>query len=316
MKEQNHKLSDPRLLIGLDVSDDAAVYQMDEERAIVQTLDFFTPIVDDPYDFGAIAAANALSDLYAMGAKPLFALNILCVPEDIPQEILKGILEGGSAKALEAGIFIAGGHSVYDNEPKYGLAATGELLIKDLLKKSNGLAGDLLVLTKPLGTGIIANAEKGEAEILSTLKKEAILSMKKLNKRAMELLKEFEIRGCTDVTGFGLAGHGMEIAQKSGLGLTLYHDKMPFFAGSDKIAETQKLAGGILRNRNSYQEIELKGKASKIHELFAFSPETSGGLLATVPEKDINSILKRFEDEGEFCAVVGELTSELSYEIR
>ncbi|HEX6035687.1 MAG TPA: selenide, water dikinase SelD, partial [Anaerolineales bacterium] len=221
----------PDLLVGLREPDDAAVWRLDEERAIVVTTDFFTPVVDDPYDYGAIAAANSLSDVYAMGGKPFLALNVAALPDNLPIEISSEIIRGGAEKALEAGVVIAGGHTVKDKEPKYGLVVIGFVDPRRMLNKGGLKPGDALVLTKPLGFGVTTTALKqqkaDEDDVL-----EAVRWMKRLNDTASQLATEFGIRGGTDITGYSLLGHGMEMSQASGVSLKLNYAVIPFISGA------------------------------------------------------------------------------------
>ncbi|PRR77280.1 Selenide, water dikinase [Clostridium liquoris] len=220
-------MEDKNLMIGIETSDDAAVYKLNEDTAMIQTLDFFTPIVDDPYTFGQIAAANALSDIYAMGGKPVVALNIVCFPNCLPIEILGQILNGGADKVLEAGAVVVGGHSVDDNEPKYGLSVTGIVNPNRILKNFGSLVGDVLILTKPLGTGIINTAIKGEIASKEAYEK-AVRVMKTLNKYAGEIINKYDVTACTDITGFGLMGHSYEMAYASKVSFKIYKELIPY----------------------------------------------------------------------------------------
>jgi len=221
----------PNMLVGLEVSDDAAVYKITDEVAVIQTLDFFTPVVDDAYAYGAIAAANAMSDIYAMGGQVALALNICGFPPDLPLEIISEILRGGAEKVREAGGVLAGGHTIDDNEPKYGLAVMGLVHPRRILTKGGARPGDLLAITKPLGTGIITTAAKGDAADPAHVAG-AIASMQKLNRQAVQWIQQAEVHACTDITGFGLLGHGYEMAEKSGVRLHFRIDRLSFLEGS------------------------------------------------------------------------------------
>lgn len=273
----------PDLLVGLSAADDAAVWRIDDERALVLTTDFFTPIVDDPYDFGAIAAANSLSDVYAMGGKPLLALNIACLPNDLPAEIPRQILRGGAEKAREAGAVIAGGHSVQDREPKYGLAVLGMLDPQRMLTKGGARVGDGLYLSKPLGFGALTTAFKrgllAEEELGET-----VAWMKMLNAHAGELALRYELRCVTDITGFGLAGHGLEVCEASGFGFELDFKALPFVARSIELAEGNCFPGGAFKNRAFYgPRVHFDAGIPEALRTLIFDPQTSGGLLIAVP---------------------------------
>jgi len=229
--------------VGLREPDDAAVWRLDEDRALVVTTDFFTPVVDDAYDYGAIAAANSLSDVYAMGGQPFLALNVAGLPDDLPEEISSEIMRGGAEKAREAGVVIAGGHTVKDKEPKYGLIAIGFVDPRKMLSKGGLKVGDALVLTKPLGFGVTTTALKREqADAQDVI--EAVNWMKRLNQAASQLAVEFGLRGATDITGYGLLGHGLEMAEASGVSLKLEFANIPFISGARKYAEKGAFAGG------------------------------------------------------------------------
>src|SRR4051812_23514824 len=233
----------PALLVGLETSDDAAVYQLDAETALVQTLDFFPPIVDDPYQFGAIAAANALSDIYAMGGHPILGLNIVAWPEDLDRTILAALLQGGADKVAEAGAIVAGGHTVTDREPKFGLAVTGLVHPQRLLTKGGAAPNDILVLTKPLGTGLITTAARADRARPAHLAA-AVAGMLQLNRAASEALVACEVRAATDITGFGILGHAAEMAQASGTQLIIEADEVPVLPGAEEYAEAGISTGG------------------------------------------------------------------------
>ncbi len=277
----------PDLLVGLQTSDDAAVFRLSADRAIIQTVDFFPPVVDDPFTYGAIAAANSMSDVYAMGGDVLLALNIAAFPADLPGEILSAIFEGGASKMGEAGGIIAGGHTVTDPEPKYGLCVTGTIHPEQILTKAGAKEGDLLFLTKPLGTGAITTAMKNDAAAPEHAAA-AIASMLTLNRQASEAVRLVGVHACTDITGFGLLGHGSEVAAKSGVCLRIQAAAVPLLPGAVESAAGGHLPGGMKRNRAHFGA--ETGGAVTVHarvgadlDALLFDPETSGGLLLTVP---------------------------------
>lgn len=295
----------PNLIVGLDDADDAAVYRLSGETALIQTVDFFTPIVDDPYDYGAIAAANALSDVYAMGGDPILALNICAFPRDLPADIIAGILKGGADKVAESGSVLAGGHTIDDDEPKYGLCVTGLGHPEKLFTKTGALPGDILVLTKPLGTGIITTALKGgEADAADV--SGAVASMKRLNRGGADIFRKLGVKGCTDVTGFGLMGHAFEMAGKSGVTLEIDCNALPFLNGAKRYAAEFLFPAGANHNLDYYGPCaEISKKINDEMRLLLASPETSGGLLALVPEKDLERCRALFRESGEECFVIG-----------
>jgi selenide, water dikinase len=281
----------PELLVGLDVADDAAVWRLDDERALVQTVDFFTPIVDDPYTYGAIAAANSLSDVYAMGGEPFLALAVAAFPANLPKDILAEIFRGGAEKAQEAGVVIAGGHTVTDDEPKYGLSVSGMVHPERVLTKAAARPGDTVYLTKPLGTGVITTALKKERAWPEHVDA-AVAWMLHLNRDAARILARFpRVRACTDITGFGLLGHGYEMAAASGVCLAIESAAVPFMDGALAYAEADLLPGGADRNQAYLEAADASGaprvavsgdvephRAAALHD-----PQTSGGLLFAAP---------------------------------
>ncbi|MEG1560320.1 MAG: selenide, water dikinase SelD [Clostridia bacterium] len=276
---------DPNLLVGFDRSDDASVYKIADNSAIVQTVDFFPPVADDPYLFGAIAAANALSDIYAMGGEPKLAQNILMIPNDMPGEYVREILHGGYDKAFEAGTIITGGHSVFDPEPKYGLAVTGFVAIDNLLTNSGAKPGDVLFFTKRLGTGIALAAHRENAA--SKFLMDSIYeSMMTLNKAAKNVCSKYRVNACTDVTGFSILGHSLEMALGSGTGIVLEASKIPIFEDILELAKIDMLPGGMYRNREFAEDSIIANNIDKVLLDTLFSPETSGGLLISVDSKD------------------------------
>jgi selenide,water dikinase len=295
--------ADPNLLVGLQTSDDAAVYLLSDELALVQTVDFFPPVVDDPYTYGAIAAANALSDIYAMGGQPLLALNIAAWPEDRPLEYLTRIFEGGADKAAEAGIVVAGGHTVTDDEPKYGMVVTGRIHPQRVLTKAGAQPGDLIYLTKPIGTGVITTALKAQKVDPAHLEA-AVASMLRLNRRASQLVLDHGAHACTDVTGYGLIGHATEVALKSRVRLVIGASDVPLLEGAEGYARQGFLPGGARRNRAYFGEgpqrmvTRVADVPEVIWELF-FDPVTSGGLLVTVPREYVLALEAAFQETGE-----------------
>ena len=287
--------------------DDAAVWKLDEERALVMTTDFFTPVVDDAYDFGAIAAANALSDIYAMGGKPFLALNIAALPPDLPTEITSAILRGGAETAHAAGVVIAGGHTVQDKEPKYGLVVLGMVNPSRMLTKKGLKEGDSLVLTKPLGFGTTTTALKREQAKPSDVD-EAVRWMKKLNKQASELAIEFNLCSGTDVTGFSLLGHAWEMAEASGVGLRFSFVKIPFLSGARFYAEQFIFPGGTFDNRLYFgSSVHFDPMLDEPSQLLLFDAQTSGGLLLAVPYERLDGFLTRATQVDQPAWVVGEV---------
>jgi selenide, water dikinase len=292
-------------LVGLREPDDAAVWRLDEERAIVVTTDFFTPVVDDAYDYGAIAAANSLSDVYAMGGVPFLALNVAALPDNLPTEISREIIRGGAEKAHEAGVVIAGGHTVKDKEPKYGLVVIGFVDPRKMLSKGGLNVGDVLVMTKPLGFGVTTTALKqqkaDEQDVL-----EAVNWMKQLNKTASELANEFGLRGGTDITGYSLLGHGMEMAEASGVLLKLELAKLPFISGARKYAELGTFPGGGFDNKKHFEaNVEFADSIDEPNRMLLFDPQTSGGLLLGIPREKLDSFLARAQEMNQSIWIVG-----------
>ena len=312
----------PDLLVGLTKSDDAAVYRLNDRQAIIQTVDFFPPIVDDPYAYGAVAAANSMSDVYALGGQVLLALNVAGFPKEFPRSAIRQIFQGGADKVAEAGGVIAGGHTVVDKEPKYGLCVTG-LVHPDRVTIKGGLRpGHRLFLSKPLGTGVIATAGKAERVQAAHLEA-AIQSMTRLNRGAAEVLAEMEIRGCTDVTGFGLLAHGGEMALASGCGFRLRAEAVPLLPGAMSYAEGGFFAGGMGRNRSFLEGLAKEGKlALRIASGLSTEQvgllcdsETSGGLLFSAPAERAQEIRDRFAAKGEPVWEIGEVIADQAIEV-
>jgi selenide, water dikinase len=268
------------LLVGLDPADDAAVYRLDDERAIVFTVDFFPPLVDDPRTFGGIAATNALNDVFAMGGRPLLALSVAAFPEELPVEVLGEVLAGAEAKVREAGAILAGGHTIRDTEPKYGLAVVGTVHPERVWPKAGAVAGDVLLLTKRLGTGIVLQAERDGAAPDGALDA-AIQSMLELNLAAADVVRGFEPNAVTDVTGFGLLGHTHELASRSDVRVVLDADALPALPGASKLAAEGVRTGGDRRNRE-FVGAHLESSADEAAEALAFDPQTAGGLLVSI----------------------------------
>ena len=297
----------PNLLVGLGELDDAAVWKLDEERALVITTDFFTPVVDDAYDYGAIAAANALSDVYAMGGKPFLALNIAALPPDLPTEVTSNILRGGADIARQAGVVIAGGHTVQDNEPKYGLVVLGFVDPQHMLTKKGLHAGDILVLTKPLGFGTTTTALKREQASPADVA-EDVEWMKKLNKLAGELALEFDLQSGTDVTGFSLLGHACEMAEASGVRVRFVYHKIPFISGARRYAEQSIFPGGAYDNRLYFgSSVHFDPALDEASQMLLFDSQTSGGLLLAAPPDKLNQLLVRSAQMGLPLWVIGEV---------
>ena len=285
---------DPKLLVGFDKSDDASVYQVSEDLALVQTVDFFPPIADDPYTFGQIAAANALSDVYAMGGEPKLCLNILCVPETMPSQAVHDLLRGGYDKVYEAGALITGGHSILDDEPKYGLCVTGFVHPDRILTNSGARPGDVLLLTKPLGVGILTTAAK--AELLSAEGQAlAVRLMTTLNRAARDIMVNYQVHACTDVTGFGLLGHAYEMAQGSGVSITLSTGDIDLIPEAAGLAREGILPQGMYRNRAFAQQGVDPGSTPLWLQDMLYDPQTAGGLLMAVDPADAGRLLAQLE---------------------
>ena len=290
-------ISDERVIVGFNGHDDAAVVRLDDGKLLVQTVDFFTPIVDDPYQFGQIAAANSLSDIYAMGAKPIFALNIVGFPiNDLPNEMLTTILQGGADKAKEAGIPTVGGHSVDDKEPKYGLVVTGEVEEKNIVTNKSATPGDVLVLTKPLGTGIIATAIK-KGVVKNEVIRAAVESMSALNELASKIMVELGVKTATDVSGFGLLGHLNEICEASKVSAEIKYDDLPLLPGVNKLASDGIISGGTKRNLSFAKSFtKFLEDRTKIEMLITSDAQTSGGLLISLPPDSAKMFIKKFNE--------------------
>lgn len=315
--EQLPKFEDPNLLVGIETSDDGAIYKITDEIAMIQTLDFFTPVVDDPYQFGQIAAANALSDIYAMGGEPKIALNIVAFPNCLNPEILGKILKGGADKVKEAGAVLAGGHSIQDDEPKYGLSVTGFVHPQKIFKNCGALPGDVLILTKPLGTGIVNTAVK--ADLASQQAKEEVIRvMTSLNKKAKEVAEGFTVHSCTDITGFGLAGHSLEMAKGSQVTIEFDTKGIPVQTEAPQYAKMGLIPEGAYRNRSFTEGNVDEGDTPEYMLDLFYDPQTSGGLLICVPSREGEAVLAALKQAGlntEF-AIVGRVVEKETYLIK
>lgn len=302
------KVEDKNLIVSLDTSDDAAVYKLSEDTALIQTLDFFTPVVDDPYTYGQIAAANSLSDVYAMGGRPLTAMNIVCFPNCLEPKVLNEILRGGADKVVEAGALLVGGHTVEDDEPKYGLSVTGIINPKKVWANSTAKEGDYLILTKPIGLGVLNTAIK--ADMASKYQHDiAIQTMSTLNKYAFEALENFNISACTDITGFGFLGHSYEVAKGSGVSLEIYSEKVPIVEGAKEFASMGIIPAGMYSNKKHIeQEVEKMENIDNAIEDLLYDPQTSGGLLVAISENDLEKALEALTNKTDIeFAVVGKV---------
>ena len=309
--------SDPNLLVGISTGDDAGVYRLRDDLAIVSTVDFFTPVVDDPFTYGQIAAANALSDVYAMGGRPITALNLVCWPQTgLPREMLAEILRGGSAKAKEAGALVVGGHSVADEEVKYGMAVTGVIDPKRVIRNVGAQVGDALVLTKALGTGVVLTAFKRD-RLSPEHYDAAVKMMLQLNARASEVMLKYQVHAATDVTGFGLVGHASKMADGSGVTIVFEESDFPLLPGALECCREGLIPGGGTRNR------EFFGARTKISEevcdemiTIAFDPQTSGGLLMAVPNEQALALVSELHSEGIYdSSIVGRVVEATGFAI-
>ena len=300
--------SDPRLLVGFDKSDDASVYYLDENTALVQTTDFFPPIVDDPFLYGQIAATNAISDVYAMGGEPKLALNIMCIPEAMTADMVQELLRGGYDKAYEAGVIITGGHTIHGAEPIYGLAVSGFVHPDRILTNSGAKPGDILILTKPLGVGVLTTAAKAglaEPAVMDRIYRQ----MAALNRTARDIMVKYRVHSCTDVTGFALLGHGFEMAQGSGCTVHIQSGNVPFHPEAWDLAAMGLIPAGAYRNRD-YAEagVTVRNNVSRTMQDLLYDPQTSGGLLMAVDAADAEKCLRELQDAIPQAAVVGYVT--------
>lgn len=302
---------DANLLVGYDKSDDASVYRVSDELAIVQTTDFFPPIVDDPFMYGQIAATNALSDVYAMGGEPKLALNIMCIPEKMDKATVQEILRGGYAKAYEAGAIITGGHTIHGAEPIYGLAVTGFVKPENVWTNSGAQPGDVLLLTKPLGVGILTTAAKAglvEQELLDKL----YVQMSTLNKYAHDVLVNYSVHACTDVTGFALLGHSLEMAQGSGVTVHLKAQAVPYHEEAYEMADMGFIPAGAYRNRDFAEAgVRVVGEVARALQDIFYDPQTSGGLLCAVPAAEAEACLAEQRAVAPSTRIIGYVTEKL-----
>ncbi len=281
--------------MGLSSSDDAAVYKITDDIAFISTVDFFPPVSEDAYLFGQIAAANALSDIYAMGGEPKLVLNLLCVTNEMPDSVIKDILKGGADKVEESGAIICGGHSIYDDSPKYGLAVNGFVNPKKLLKNSTAKPGDFLILTKPIGSGIITTASKADL-IEKKLLNRVYQTMAFLNAKAQSVMKKYEINACTDITGFGLLGHLYEMAKASSVSISINYSAIPIFDETLEYAEMGFLPAGVYSNKNFVGDAVHFYNTPRAYQDILFDPQTSGGLLISVPESEVENFYSELSD--------------------
>lgn len=299
------KFHDPNLLVGFDTADDAAVYKIDDNTALIQTVDIFPPVVDDPFSYGQIAAANSLSDVYAMGGRPKLAMNIVCMPEDLDKKIIAEILQGGYSKCKEAETIICGGHTIKDKEPKYGLCVSGFVHPDKVLKNNAVREGDVLILTKALGTGVLNTAMKADLLMPETVKTLSD-SMATLNKYAAEAMEGFNVNACTDVTGFGLLGHTNEMATGGGKTIVLESRKVPLLPEAYEMAEMGIVPKGAYNNRLwAGCSVGIDENVPLAISDLMFDPQTSGGLLISLPEEEGVKLLKKLKDIIPVAEIVG-----------
>ena len=302
--------SDPRLIVGYEKSDDASVYVLDDENALIQTTDFFPPIVDDPYLYGQIAAANALSDVYAMGGQPKLALNIMCLPESMDKDTVQQILKGGYDKAYEAGAIITGGHTIHGAEPIYGLAVSGFVHPQKVLTNSGAQIGDCLILTKPLGIGIITTAAKAglaDEDLLNKIYRQ----MATLNKTARDIMVDYDVHSCTDITGFSLLGHGLEMAQGSGVTIHFECSRLVYHKEAYEFAQMGFIPAGAYRNRDYTDgNVKLVGEVDRAMQDICYDPQTSGGLLIAISHENAQECLARMQESGVEAFQIGYVTEQ------
>ncbi len=299
----------PALLVGLAAPDDAAVYRLNAEQAIISTTDFFPPVVDDPYAFGAIAAANALSDVYAMGGEPLMVINLAAFPDNLDVGILSDILRGGADKVREAGAVVAGGHTVTDKEPKYGMAVTGVVHPDRIIAKQGAKPGDKLVLTKALGTGVITTAlKRGEASADHV--EAAVASMSRLNRDASRIARNAGVHAMTDVTGYSLLGHAHEMAHLSGVNMRIQYTALHWLPGARLYGERGAFAGGLSRNRAYFEQwVHIEGRLDDVGQALLYDPQTSGGLLMSVSPDTAQALFDDLTSAGEVASIIGDVTA-------
>jgi selenide,water dikinase len=297
----------PDLLVGLEDPDDAAVWRLDNDRVLIVTTDFFTPVVDDPYDYGAIAAANSLSDIYAMGGTPFLALNIAAFPPNLPPEVSGEIIRGGAEKAKEAGVVLAGGHTIQDQEPKYGLIALGFAHPDLIMTKTAAHPGEALVITKPLGFGTTTTAIKNQKAKPKHIQ-EVVIWMKRLNQKAKELAQSFGVKAATDISGFSLIGHGWEMASSSGVGLNIHWDMIPFISAAKEYANAYDFPGGTFDNKSFFEKhVQYQKSITEEEKLLLFDPQTSGGLLFSIDCDHLDELMVQADKMDQPVWVIGEV---------
>lgn len=309
------KTTDDNLIVGIDTSDDAAVYRIDENTALIQTIDFFTPVVDDPYTFGQIAAANSLSDIYAMGGDPRLAMNIICFPNCLPPDTMAEILKGGYDKVAEANAILIGGHTIEDDEPKYGLSVSGFIKPENVMTNCNAKVGDLLILTKPLGIGIINTAIKAQLVDNETYEV-AVKNMTTLNKIAKDAMMEVGANSCTDITGFGLLGHTLEMAEGSNVSIKLYSNKIPVIPKAIEYAQMGLIPAGSYSNMNFIgDKVVINNNVSQEMKDILFDPQTSGGLLISVEASKAERLIRALKDSPTEYSIIGEVIEKQNKQI-
>lgn len=306
------EIDDPRVIVGSNTADDACVFQISPNRALVHTVDIFAPVVDDPYTFGRIAAINSLSDIYAMGGKPLSAMNVLGCPASLDSEVMSEILRGGLDATIDAGAAILGGHTFQDSEIKYGLAITGVISPDRIYTNSGAKSGNVLILTKPLGTGTLIQALMTRGAIPEALYKTVVDSMLTSNRLASELMQKYDAQACTDITGFGFLGHAWEMADASQVGMVIHTERLPVFPKVLDMIREGIVDAGVKMNRNSFEHVIVftRGVAEE-YESLLYGSETSGGLLISLPEDKAQGLINKFNDEGLGAATaIGEVVAE------
>jgi len=300
--------------VGIETSDDAAVYRLSDEIAMINTIDFITPPVDDPYWFGQISAANSISDIYSMGGRPITALNVVMFPsKHLDMGILKDILRGGHDKVVEAGACLVGGHSVDDEEPKYGLCVNGIVHPNRIITNAGSIPGDSLILTKPLGSGVLFNAVRSGKFPFQELEKNVLPSLASLNGPAMEAALKFDLHGCTDITGFGILGHLLEVAHGSNAKVIVYHKQLPFYPGALEMYKKGETTGSNKANRTmvAKHKLQMTVQLSKHEDELLYDPQTSGGLLLSVPREQADDLIAALNKAGTPVAVcIGEIVDE------
>lgn len=304
---------DPNLLVGIETSDDAAVYMVSEDVAMINTVDFITPPVDDPYWFGQISAANSISDVYSMGGRPLTALNLVMFPsKTLDMGILREILRGGHDKVVEAGASLVGGHSVDDNEPKYGLCVNGVVHPGRVITNAGARPGDSLILTKCLGSGVLFNAVRAGKYLFRDLERETLPVLASLNGKAMAAALKYQLHACTDITGFGILGHSLEVASGSGTHVIIDYSALPFYPGAYDMYQKGQTTGSNRANRDmvNRHSLTFSRKISRAEEELLYDPQTSGGLLLALPAAEAQELLKDLEKEDVLAVRIGEVTAD------